>query len=176
MLEKSNVMILDEPTNHLDLPSKEVLEQALNEYDGTLLFVTHDRYLLNKIPDKIVEMTKDGVIIYDGNYDYYVERQQFLNSSVVVDEKPVVSKSSGGSYRSKEQRRAEVQKKARIKELEEEITWLEKEIGILQDELADEAVYTDYQLATEKTIKIEENSKKLDASYEEWEALQDELS
>jgi len=137
MLEKSNVMILDEPTNHLDLPSKEVLEHALTEYDGTLLFVTHDRYLLNKIPDKIVEMTKDGAIIYDGNYDYYVERQQFLNSSAVAAEKPVVTKSSGGSYRSKEQRRAEVQKKARIKELEEEITWLEKEIGILQDELAD---------------------------------------
>ena len=176
MLEKSNVMILDEPTNHLDLPSKEVLEQALNEYDGTLLFVTHDRYLLNKIPDRIVEMTKDGAVIYDGNYDYYVERQQFLNATAEVEVKPAPVKSSGGSYRSKEQRRAEVQKKARIKELEEEITRLESEIETLQNELTDEVVYSDYQLANEKTMMIEENSNKLEACYEEWEALQDELS
>ncbi len=175
MLEKSNVMLLDEPSNHLDLPSKEVLEQALIDYDGTLLFVSHDRYLLNKIPDKIIEMTRNGVTIYDGNYDYYLERQQFFAESRKEDTVTGAPKNTGSSsYKGKEQRRADAKRRARIKELEEQIAWLEKETGILQDELTQEEVYTDYQLATEKTVKIEENSKKLDAFYEEWEILQDE--
>ena len=175
MLEKSNVMLLDEPTNHLDLPSKEVLEEALAEYNGTLLFVTHDRYLLNKIPDKIIEMTRNGIVIYDGNYDYYLARQQFMQASAVAEASANVIKSSGGSaYKNKAQRRAEAERRARIRELEEEITWLEKEINLLQEELTQEEVYTDYQLTTEKTIKIDENNKKLDACYEEWEQLQDE--
>ncbi len=175
MLEKSNVMLLDEPSNHLDLPSKEVLEQALCDYDGTMLFVSHDRYLLNKIPDKIIEMTRNGITVYEGNYDYYLERQQFFSdnrkeAAAVTPEK----RKKGSSYKGKEQRKADARRRARIKELEEQIAWLEKEIGILQDELTEEEVYTDYQLATEKTVKIEENSKKLDAFYEEWEILQDE--
>ncbi len=175
MLEKANVMLLDEPSNHLDLPSKEVLEEALNEFDGTMLFVSHDRYLLNKIPDKIIEMTTNGLTIYDGNYDYYLERQQFfadLRKEEVVA--TPVKNSNNSSYKGKEQRKADAKRRARIKELEEQIAWLEKEIGILQEELEDEEVYTNYQLATEKTIKIEENSNKLDTFYEEWEILQDE--
>lgn len=175
MLEKSNVMLLDEPTNHLDLSSKEVLEQALSEYDGTLIFVSHDRYLLNKIPDRIVEMTKDGVIIYDGNYDYYVQRQQFFaqkKAEEVPKEKP---KTNNSSYRSKEQRRLEVQRKARIKELEQMIEELEEEISVLQEELATEEVYSNYQLAAEKTEKINENSIKIEECMEEWEHLQEEM-
>ncbi len=175
MLEKANVMLLDEPSNHLDLPSKEVLEEALNDYNGTMLFVSHDRYLLNKIPDKIIEMTREGITVYDGNYDYYLERQQFFTESK-KEEMPVtpVKSNSGSSYKGKEQRKADAKRRARIKELEEQIAWLEKEIGILQEELTEEEVYTDYQLATEKTVKIEENSKKLDEYYMEWEELQDE--
>ena len=175
MLEKSNVMLLDEPTNHLDLSSKEVLEQALSEYDGTLIFVSHDRYLLNKIPDRIVEMTKDGVIIYDGNYDYYVQRQQFFaqkKAEEVPKEKP---KNNNSSYRSKEQRRLEVQRKARIKELEHMIEELEEEISVLQEELTTEEVYSNYQLAAEKTEKINENSIKIEECMEEWEHLQEEM-
>ncbi len=175
MLEKSNVMLLDEPSNHLDLPSKEVLEQALCDYDGTMLFVSHDRYLLNKIPDKIIEMTRNGITVYEGNYDYYLERQQFFAENRKEEAPKGNPKSnSGSSYKGKEQRKADAKRRARIKELEEQIAWLEKETGILQEELTQEEVYTDYQLATEKTVKIEENSKKLDAFYEEWEILQDE--
>lgn len=175
MLEKSNVMLLDEPTNHLDLTSKEILEKALADYAGTLLFVSHDRYLLNKIPDRIIEMTRDGVTIYNGNYDYYMERQQMMSQSgngEAVPEK--AAKPAASSYRSKEQRRIEAQRKARIRELEELIAWLEKETAVLQDELTQEEVYTDYQLATEKTVKIEENSAKLEECYAEWETLQEE--
>lgn len=173
MLEKANVMLLDEPTNHLDLPSKEVLEEALEEYEGTLLFVSHDRYLLNKLPDKIIEMNQDGITVYEGKYDDYMAQQQTQTASAAEDTKPK-KKAQSGSYRSKEQRRATVQRRSRIRELEEQIAWLEKETKLLQEELGEEAVYTDYQLATEKTVKIEENSKKLDACYEEWERLQDE--
>lgn len=173
MLEKANVMLLDEPTNHLDLPSKEVLEEALEEYGGTLLFVSHDRYLLNKLPDKIIEMNQDGITVYEGKYDDYMAQQQIRTAVAAEDIKPK-KKAQSGSYRSKEQRRATVQRRSRIRELEEQIAWLEKETRLLQEELSEEAVYTDYQLATEKTVKIEENSKKLDACYEEWERLQDE--
>ena len=173
MLEKANVMLLDEPTNHLDLPSKEVLEEALEEYEGTLLFVSHDRYLLNKLPDKIIEMNQDGITVYEGKYDDYMAQQQTQTAAAAEDTKPK-KKAQSGSYRSKEQRRATVQRRSRIRELEEQIAWLEKETKLLQEELGEEAVYTDYQLATEKTVKIEENSKKLDACYEEWERLQDE--
>ena len=175
MLEKSNVMLLDEPTNHLDLPSKEILEQALSDYEGTLLFVSHDRYLLNKIPDKIIEMTRDGITVYDGNYDDYCTRQQLLSQSAVepIPEK-TKSKNQSGSFRTKEQRRQDAQRKARIRELEELIAWLEKETSVLQEELTQEEVYTDYHLTTEKTIKIDENSRKLEECYEEWEVLQEE--
>ena len=174
MLEKSNVMLLDEPTNHLDLPSKEILEEALSDYEGTLLFVSHDRYLLNKIPDKIIEMTKDGFVVYEGNYDAYCERQRLLAATT---EKPTENKTkqkNQTSFRTKEQRRQDAMRKTRIRELEELIAWLEKETSVLQDEITQEEVYTDYQLVTEKTMKIDENTKKLEACYEEWEMLQEE--
>lgn len=174
MLEKSNVMLLDEPTNHLDLGSKEILEQALDEYNGTLLFVSHDRYLLNKLPDKIIEMTKDGITVYDGNYDYYVERKQMF-SNVTVDKKPEkIEKQQTTSFKTKEQRRAEAQRRARIKELEEIIAKLEEETEVLQEELTHEDVYSDYKLAEEKTLKIDENTRRLEDCYEEWETLQEE--
>lgn len=176
MLEKANVMLMDEPTNHLDLPSKEVLEQALSQFEGTLLFVSHDRYLLNKIPDKIIEMTAEGVMVYDGNFDAYQERLQFLAERRRTEsaDVPVAKTTATNGYKNKEQRRVEAQRRNRIRELEEQIAWLEKEINILHDELSCEEVYTDYQLATEKTIKLEENNQTLDACYEEWEQLQDE--
>lgn len=176
MLEKSNVILFDEPTNHLDLPSKEVLEQALTDYQGTLIFVTHDRYLLNKVPDRIAEMTKDGIIMYDGNFEYYKERKEWLknqNKAKEADasiEKKIASKSSGG-YRSKEQRRADVQRKQRISELEKLIAETEETISNLEKEMGSEEVFSDYQLMTEKTSLLDENTNNLEAYYSEWEEL-----
>lgn len=173
MLEKSNVLLLDEPTNHLDLNSKEVLEAALNEYDGTAIFISHDRYLLNKIPDKIIELTKNGAVVYDGNYEYYKERLLFDKKK---EEKPTpkpAAKSDGG-YRSKEQRRADTQRKLRIRELENEISYLEEECAQLEAELSSEEVYTSYELTTEKSLKLEEVNRKLEECFEEWEALSEE--
>jgi len=176
MLEKSNVMLLDEPTNHLDLPSKEILEQALSAYAGSLLFVSHDRYLLNRIPDKIIEMNEDGLTVYSGNYDDYLERRKFL-ASMAAEEAPEAKqppKNQQGSFRTKEQRRQDAERKARIRALEDEISHLEAEISLLQEEIAQEEVYTDFQLLTEKTTKIEEESQALDACYIEWETLQED--
>ena len=126
MLEKSNVIILDEPTNHLDLASKEVLEEALSEYGGTLIFVSHDRYLLNKVPQKIVEISQGGLRVYQGNYDYYCEVQEreaaieAQRQTQLAAEKAAesIKTQSSGGYRSKEQRRLEAQRKNRIRELE----------------------------------------------------------
>lgn len=176
MLEKSNVILFDEPTNHLDLQSKEVLEKALNDYPGTLIFVTHDRYLLNKVPDKIAEMTKNGITIFDGNYEYYKERKQWLKSRQIDEIKPKEeadkksTKSSGG-YRSKEQRRIEAKRKQRISELEKLITDTENAIEVLQAEMSTEAVFSDYVLMNEKTNLLDINTNNLEKYYSEWEEL-----
>ena len=169
MLEKSNVILFDEPTNHLDLPSKEILEKAMQDYEGTLIFVSHDRYLLNKVPDKIIEMKPDGVLAFDGNFEYYKERSQFLENQTA--EKAALNKESNrsnrssdenkdGGYRSKEQRRLD----ALIAEKENENTELETD-------MAKEEVYTDYVLMSEKTAKLDENTKLLEEYYDEWAEL-----
>lgn len=173
MLEKSNVLLLDEPTNHLDLDSKEVLEEALNEYDGTVIFISHDRYLLNKIPDKIIELTKEGAVVYDGNYEYYKERLLFSKKKEDKTPPKAAHKSDGG-YRSKEQRRADTKRKLRIRELENEISYLENECAQLEEELSSEEVYTSYELTTEKSLKLEELNRKLEECFEEWEALSEQ--
>ncbi len=177
MLEKSNVMLLDEPTNHLDLSSKEILEQALLDYEGSLLFVSHDRYLLNRIPDKIIEMNEDGVSVYDGNYNAYVERKKFLTSIEIKENTEVEAKpkTPQTSFRTKEQRRRDAERKARIRVIEEEISRLEKDISSLQAEITHEEIFTDYQLLCEKTAQIEANTSVLDAYYSEWETLQEDV-
>lgn len=174
MLEKSNVLLLDEPTNHLDLNSKEVLEQALLDYDGTVLFISHDRYLLNKVPDKIIEITKDGAVVYDGNYEYYKERTLIQKTIPVQKNQETAPKKNETSYRSREQRRADVQRKQRIRELENEISALEQLCTELEAELATEAVYTDFELTREKSLQLEQANQKLEACLTEWEELCEE--
>ena len=173
MLEKANVIILDEPTNHLDLMSKEVLEKALCEYDGTLIFVSHDRYLLNKVPHKIVEIEKDGVFISDGGYDEYKARKELTIFSA-VEEKIVVPEKPKGNYRSKEQRKQDSQRRNRIKELEKLIEDTEQNIGIIEEELTKEEVFSDYVLMNEKCEELEKLKLKLEEYYEEWTVLSEE--
>ena len=164
MLEKSNVMLLDEPTNHLDLSSKEVLEAALKDYQGTLIFVSHDRYLLNKIPDKIVEITKNGAIIYDGKYDYYLEKKRDADIPS-IEEKTTKPEKNNGGHKSKEQRRNKARQMLRIKEIEKRISELENENELLQSELLTEGVYSDYKKASEKTERLENNTLELENLY-----------
>ncbi len=174
MLEKSNVLLLDEPTNHLDLNSKEVLESALSDYDGTVIFISHDRYLLNKIPDKIVEITRNGAVVYDGNYEYYKERLLDIKSKETAkdSEKPI--KKAETTYRSKEQRRADAQRKQRIRELENEISYLEQTCAELEKELSAEEVYSNFELTREKSLQLEEANKRLEVCFSEWEELAEE--
>ena len=180
MLEKSNVIILDEPTNHLDLSSKEVLEAALSEYGGTLIFVSHDRYLLNKVPDKIAELTEDGLRVYGGKYDYYLEVTQREAQQAAEEERLEAAEKAAAalkdkkeqSYRSKEQRRLEAQRKNRIRELETLIEDAEERLLELECEMTKEEVFSDYKLMAEKCSEAEELRKKLEEYYDEWSNLE----
>lgn len=167
MLSKSNFLVLDEPTNHLDIIAREALENALEEYDGTLLIVSHDRYFINKLATKIYRLENDGAVEYRGNYDYYI-------SKYVPKEIENVKKDSSNklSYKEKKEKEAlERKRKNRIAKLEEEISRIEEEIKQLGDELLKEENATDYQKAMEITNRIDEKNKELEGVYSEWENL-----
>lgn len=174
MLEKSNVLLLDEPTNHLDLNSKEVLEGALNDFDGTVIFISHDRYLLNKVPDKIVEITHSGAVVYDGNYEYYKERSQQATKAAEAAKSEPKKKADNGGYRSREMRRADALKKQKIKQLEDEISYLEQICKTLEEELSCEEVYSSFELTREKSLELEGANKRLEECFDEWERLSEE--
>lgn len=183
MLERGNVLILDEPTNHLDIDTKEVLEQALCEFDGTIIFVSHDRYLLNKLATRIIEITENSIESYNGGFDDYItvkrEReaaeQQILDREKQEKAKQTAEEKSVKAYRSKEQRAANAKKRNRIKELEAEISRLESEMENVQQELADPNVCADYQLMQEKCGTLEDMKKLCSEYEEEWLALSEEL-
>lgn len=175
-LKRANVLILDEPTNHLDLMTKEVLEQALTGYEGTIILVSHDRYLLNKLSTRIIELTESGVKSYNGNYDFY--REQKANETSKSREnnnsptEKVKQNSKQKQYRTKEQRAADVKKKQRIKELETEIEYLEQSISQLEAEISTPEIAADYELCAEKCIELEEKKQLLDNRLEEWAELE----
>ncbi len=171
ILEKSNVMLLDEPTNHLDLVSKEVLEKALMDYEGTLIFVSHDRYLLNKVPDKIVEITRNGAVVYDGGYDYYMEHLPKEEQPKKPKEEKINNKKPRNDHRSKEQRRLDAQRKNRLKELERLIEETETEIAETEQAMTEESVFSDYIKMNELCEKLEENKRLLEEYYDQWSAL-----
>lgn len=183
MLERGNVLILDEPTNHLDIDTKEVLEQALCEFDGTVIFVSHDRYLLNKLATRIIEITENSVESYNGGFDDYIAvkrekeeaAEKILEAQKQERARQLAEEKNAKTYRSKEQRAADAKKRARIKELEKEIERLEGEMAVIQTELADPDVCSDYQLMQEKCEKLE-SMKKLCSEYEdEWVMLSEEI-
>ena len=188
MLSGANVLILDEPTNHLDIASKEVFEDALVDFPGTSVIVSHDRYLLNKVPTSIYELNRDGVTVYPGNYDYYSEKKASVTSanaymSHLGKTNSVEADASSGKPESEKQQRIDERKKAkalqaeqrrkerRIEALEQQITQLEEEIETLQQEIYGEECRTDYTRLTELSNAIEEKRASLSAAYEEWESL-----
>ncbi len=180
MLEKANVIILDEPTNHLDLASKEVLEEALSEYGGTLIFVSHDRYLLNKVPDKIVEIDENGLRVFGGNYDYYCEvierealRAAEAAAAIATEKAAEAAKNqTANTFRSKEQRRIEAQRKNRIRELEKLIEAAEMRLSEIEEEMTREDVFSDYKLMTEKCAEADSIRQSLEEYYDEWGELE----
>ena len=183
MLERGNVLILDEPTNHLDIDTKEVLEQALCEFDGTIIFVSHDRYLLNKLATRIIEITENSIESYNGGFDDYIAvkrekeaaEQQLLDREKQEKAKQAAEEKNVKAYRSKEQRAADAKKRNRVKELEKEIERIEAEMEVIQQELADPEVCADYQLMQEKCAALEDMKRLCSEYEEEWLALSEEL-
>lgn len=183
-LNRGNVLVLDEPTNHLDLSTKEVLEDALAEFGGTIILVSHDRYLLNKVASRIIEIKHDGVNSYEGNFDAYSEavnaaRQLKMQSEAEIkraEEEKAYKKNKARQYRSKEQRAADAQKRNRIRELEKEIEDTEVLIFELENAISDPEIASDYSKMSEKCKELEEAKTALDQKMDEWAELSDQLS
>ncbi|MCI8775896.1 MAG: ATP-binding cassette domain-containing protein [Oscillospiraceae bacterium] len=175
MLEKGNVLILDEPTNHLDITAKEAIEEALAEYDGTIIFVSHDRYLLNRISDKILEIRKDGTEIYNGDFDYYLDvnkkreiaAQLAANELKRAEEAKNIAEKKTAAFKSKEQRSAEAKRRNRIKELEKEIDEKQEMLNALQMEITQEEVYSDFVLMNSKCTEINTLKEQIDHMFDE---------
>lgn len=183
-LNRGNVLVLDEPTNHLDLSTKEVLEDALAEFGGTIILVSHDRYLLNKVASRIIEIKHDEVNSYEGNFDAYSEavnaaRQLKMQSEAEIkraEEEKAYKENKARQYRSKEQRAADAQKRNRIRELEKEIENTEVLIFELENAISDPEIASDYSKMSEKCKELEEAKTALDQKMDEWAELSDQLS
>ena len=183
-LNRGNVLVLDEPTNHLDLSTKEVLEDALAEFGGTIILVSHDRYLLNKVASRIIEIKHDEVNSYEGNFDTYSEavnaaRQLKMQSESEIkraEEEKAYKENKARQYRSKEQRAADAQKRNRIRELEKEIEDTEVLIFELENAISDPEIASDYSKMSEKCKELEEAKTALDQKMDEWAELSDQLS
>ncbi|SHH36276.1 ABC-F family ATP-binding cassette domain-containing protein [Tepidibacter thalassicus] len=173
MLSKSNFLLLDEPTNHLDIDSKEVLETALSNYEGTLFIISHDRYFLNKVVDKILLLSPDGIKEYHGNYDYYLEkRRQTEQTTENTQEK---TKTQIKEEKRKEKEKKEREKKLRIKRqnIEKEIMSIESKIEELNELMCLEEIYSNPEKSKEINKNKYELEIKLENLYKEWEELID---
>ncbi len=181
MMQKSNLLILDEPTNHLDLNSKEILENALIDYPGTLLFVSHDRYFINRVTTTVIELSTEGAQEYLGDYDYYVEkknemieRAEFEQQEQQENQAPVqktVAQEKLNYLEEKERKQLERQRTRKIEELEQNIIEFEEEIATLEDQLCLPEIYADYEKASEITTKKQTLQEQLEACMAEWEEL-----
>jgi len=184
MLQNSNFLILDEPTNHLDIYSKEVLENALEDYPGTILFVSHDRYFLNKMATRVIELSPNGTTSYLGNYDYYLEKRQELDelaklaakttSLSVTAETEKKSTDKESFFADKEQQRKERQRQRKIEDVEKKIEELESMISDFEADLCKPEVFEDPLKAHELNQVLESKKEELDQWMVEWEQLQEE--
>ncbi|MCM3676915.1 ABC-F family ATP-binding cassette domain-containing protein [Peribacillus simplex] len=178
MMEKGNFLILDEPTNHLDLDSKLVLENALIDYPGTILFVSHDRYFINRIATKVIELSKDGNEEFLGDYDYYLEKKQEQAEIQALEQqdqaKALDAAVEKTNYKiDKEAKKAERQRKRRIEEIEAAMELLETEINEYNDLLCDPNVFQDHEKVMEVQTKLDKAQESLDQLLEEWTELEE---
>lgn len=179
MMQKANFLVLDEPTNHLDLDSKEILENALIDYPGTLLFVSHDRYFINRIATKVVELASDGSFEYLGDYDYYVEKKQELTELAAMKESSTVEATStvktSTSMIDKDAKKRERQIRRQLEEIEGKMVALDAQITALEEQLCDPAIFSDH----EKALKIQNELDAAKSAHEtfemEWLELSEEV-
>ena len=198
MLSEANFLILDEPTNHLDIASKEILEEALNNYSGTVLYVSHDRYFINRTATRILELVNRTFVNYIGNYDYYLEKKEELTqayasgrsggsggssvsgtsvSDASSNSEHTVSAASGSKLswqEQKEQQARERKRKNDLKKAEEEISRLEERNAAIDQEMTLEEVYSNSVKCQELSVERAENEARLEELYEIWEALAEE--
>lgn len=173
ILSNANLLLLDEPTNHLDIDSKEVLEEALSSYTGTIFTISHDRYFLNTVVDKVLVLDENGITEYLGNYDYYIEKKkqvQEMNTVEVIEEK---TKTQLKEERRKEREQREAEKKNRVKRqnIEKEIEETEAKIEEMDVLLCQEEVYSNPEKSKDVSLQKASLEEKLSALYEEWEPL-----
>ena len=180
MQEHGNVLILDEPTNHLDLSSKEAIEQALEEYTGTIIFVSHDRYLLSRIADRLIELTDGGYRCHNCGFEKYLDiirDEQAAEKRAADAEKQAkaaaaAKEKSVRNYRSKQQRSADAARKNEMKRLEKEIDTIQEQIDALTEEISHEEVYSDYELMNEKCTLIEQLKQQTEDLFEQMISLE----
>lgn len=178
MLEKNNVLILDEPTNHLDIDSKEVLENALDDFEGTIIFVSHDRYFVNRIANRILEMEKEKLFLVNGDYDYFLHKKEELKMTQEPEVKVTESENKGSlSYEEQKRQRNEIGKlKKQVKKLEQEIAGLEEDIESIENQLLDPEVYNDYTKSAELNEQLIDRNNKLENVMEQWADSEEQLS
>lgn len=178
MLSEANFLILDEPTNHLDIASKEILENALNNYSGTVLYVSHDRYFINQTATRILELVNQTFINYIGNYDYYLEKREELTAAYTttsvcdrIDSTETVSESKLSWQEQKEAKARERKRQNDLKKTEDRITSLEERNGQIDDLMTMEEVYTNSMRCQELAKEKADIAAELEELYEKWEAL-----
>lgn len=196
MLSGANLLVMDEPTNHLDIASKEVFEDALLEFPGTLLLVSHDRYFLNKVPTAIYELSEQGMTVYAGDYDYYLEKKESIGSAKGYLEQLSKQNATAGALisghsstmeaqsdkerrmeerkRSKAQEAARRKKERRLAELEAEIERLETKISSIEEEMCREEVFSDFERSAQLSRDCSKAKEELAAVYDEWMVLNEE--
>lgn len=179
MLSEANFIILDEPTNHLDITSKEILEQALNRYTGTLLYVSHDRYFINQTATRILELTGNTLVNYIGNYDYYLEKKEELTKIYApqTDGTSSASGESSGKLDWKQQKALAARLRKRkndLKKTEDRIAELEDRDREIDETLTKEAVFTDVQECIRLNNEKAQIAEELEELYEQWEELAEE--
>jgi len=183
MMEHGNVLILDEPTNHLDLQTKEVLEDALERFEGTIVYVSHDRYLLNRISTRILEITAGGTESFNGGFDDYMKvktrrEQEAAEAASAAKQEQLqqqYAEKKEKSFKTKEQRNIDARNRQRIRDIEKQMEELQAEQEKLEAELCDEAVIADYNLMNEKCMRINEIKELSNELFDEWAELSDSL-
>ncbi|GAA0102779.1 ABC-F family ATP-binding cassette domain-containing protein [Paraclostridium bifermentans] len=173
ILSNSNFLLLDEPTNHLDIDSKEVLEEALLNYTGTLFTISHDRYFLNTVVDKILVLDSEGITEYLGNYDYYMDKKKQTIEMNTIETTEEKTKTQLKDEKRKEREQRELEKKARVKRqnIEKEIEEIELEIEELNVLMCQEEIYSNPEKSKEVSQNKTSLEDKLNNLYEEWEQL-----
>ncbi len=174
MLAKGNFLLLDEPTNHLDMISKEVLEKALRHYTGTILFISHDRYFINRVATKVWELDQERIKEYHGSYDYYIEKKEEENASdmVNISENPNASENKQNWERMKQQQKDERKLQNQIDELEAKITSIETRMEAIDEELTHEEIFLNYEKSSALMKEMNSLEVELEEKLNKWESLQ----